>query len=226
MKKLFIRASYDGKIDLSKIRIKELPEKIRLVTTVQFLDYISDIEKLLEKNNKKVFSIKGNQPNKAQILGCDVSSSTKINEKVDCYLYIGDGNFHPLGIAYKTKKHVFCFNPTSGVFSKISKSDVEKYEKKRKGRILKYLSSKNIGILVSTKVGQENMKKAMKLKKKLKKKNCYIFISETVPISEFENFPYIDSWINTACPRIEDDSQKIINLSDVLEIEKLQKNLV
>ena len=46
-----------------------------------------------------------------QILGCDAKSAGKIAERVDSFLYIGDGEFHPIAIALETKKPVYKYNP-------------------------------------------------------------------------------------------------------------------
>ena len=59
------------------------------------------------------------------------------------------------------------------------------------------------------KKGQGRMQDALKLKKELKDKNVFIFMFETLDFNSLENFPFIDVWVNTACPRIMDDWEKI-----------------
>jgi len=110
MKTIFIPAKYDGKIELNKIELDKMPDKLGLVTTTQFLDIIKEVKFFLEKNNKEVFIDKEKQVNEGQLLGCDVGAAEKIQDKVDAYLYIGSGEFHPLAVALKTKKEVFTFN--------------------------------------------------------------------------------------------------------------------
>ena len=217
MKILFLEAKYTGKINLNKIKADKLPERIGLVTTVQFVDYLDYTKSSLK--DKKVFIGEGKQKYKGQVLGCDVSSAESIKTKVNAFLYIGTGRFHPLIVAVKTGKDVFCFNPVSSLFSKLKKEDIEKYNKRKKARYVKFLHSDNIGILVSTKPGQNSYKKAVDIKKKLENegKKCFIFVFDTLDASEMENFPFIDCWVNTACPRIADDPDKknIINMSDL-----------
>ena len=209
MKILFIEAKYKGKVNLGKDIIDKLPKRIGLVSTVQFVDNLSSIKKQLEKNNKKII-IGG------QILGCDVSKADKIKNKVDYFLYIGTGSFHPLGLAYAINKPVFTYSPIDNTLEKISEKEIESYKKRRKGAYIKFLSAKNIGILVSTKPGQNQLKKALALKKKLKDKNCYIFIADTIDLNELENFPFIEAWVNTACPRIVEDKSGIINIDEIV----------
>jgi len=81
--------------------------------------------------------------------------------------------------------------------------------------LIKFYSAKNIGILVTTKPGQQYLKKATELKAKLKDKQCYIFISDTIDLNDLENYPFIDSWVNTACPRLSDYSSNIINIEEL-----------
>jgi diphthamide biosynthesis enzyme Dph1/Dph2-like protein len=68
--------------------------------------------------------------------------------------------------------------------------------------------------LVSTKPGQENLKKAIAIKNKLKNKDSYLFIGDEIDTKQLENFPNIQSWINTACPRLDFDSS-VINMGDL-----------
>jgi len=219
MKTLFIPAKFTGKIDLGKIDLDKLPKKIGIVTTAQFLDVIDNIKKYLENNKIKVFIDKYKQKNKSQLLGCDVSAATKIQNKVSGFLYIGSGKFHPLGVAVRTNKDVFQINPATNIFYKLDNNEIEQYKKIRKAKYVKFLHADNIGILVSTKPGQYSYKKALEIKKKLenKGKKCFIFVFDTLNANEMENFPFIDFWVNTACPRIADDKDKknVIDMSEL-----------
>ena len=87
----------------------------------------------------------------------------------------------------------------------------------QKGALLKFLSSKEVGIIVSTKPGQEKLKKAFELKNKLKDKNCHVFLADTIDPAEFENFPFIECWVNTACPRFADEKKGVVNYELVEE---------
>jgi 2-(3-amino-3-carboxypropyl)histidine synthase len=213
MKTLFIPAKCDGKVELDTKLISKLPKKIGLVTTVQFVEHLEEIKEQLEKNNKKVFIGKGKQQFKGQVLGCDFSSAETIKSKVDCFLYFGSGKFHPIGLALKTKKEVFILTPVSNAVSKITKADIDEYEKNKKVALMKFYAADNIGVLISTKPGQFNLNNATELKNKLRKKKCYFFVSDMINENELENFPFIQAWVNTACPRIE--GRNIINIDAI-----------
>lgn len=208
MKTLFIEAKYTKSIKLSKEAIEKLPSRIGLISSVQFLDHLPLIKSSLNQKIKKII-IGG------QILGCNVKNAEKIQNKVDAFLYIGDGSFHPLGIAIKTKKTVFQFNPLNNEFKKIGEQDIESYEKRKKAAYIKFLHAENVGIIVSTKPGQYyDINKLKQLEKKYKNKKFYKFITDTIEYNQLENFPFIQAWLNTACPRIEEDIS-VLNINDL-----------
>ena len=223
MKIMMVEGRYKGKINLSNLDASALPKNIGLATTVQFLDYVAEVKQYLESNGKNIFVDKIRQKYKGQLLGCDTGSAEKIKDSVDAFVYIGTGVFHPLGIALNVDRNVFCYDPISAVLSKIDRTQVEKYNKKRKSAYMKFLEAAEIGILVSLKPGQNNFRKAVELKKQLKGKNCYIFAFDTLDFSQIENFPFIQCWVNTACNRILDDYDKFPKpLVDLSDIEKME----
>ena len=218
MKIMMVESRYKGKINLSNLDANALPKRIGLATTVQFLDFIDEIKQYLEKNGKAIFIDKMRQKYDGQLLGCDIGGAEKVKGNVDAFLYIGTGIFHPLGIALNIDKEVFCYDPINAVLSKIGRNEVERYNKRRKAAYAKFLEATEIGILVSLKPGQNNFRKAVELKNKLKDKNCYIFAFDTLDFNQIENFPFVQCWVNTACNRILDDYSKfpkpLMDLSD------------
>lgn len=199
MKVAFIAARSVISFSFEKINAKQLPNSIALVSTVQFLNLLPKLKQFLEKQGKKVI-IKGN----GQILGCNTINATSIQDKVQCFLYVGSGKFHPLSIALTLNhpKPIFIFNPNTQEFSRLNKNDIRIALVRKKTARIKFLGAKTLGILVSTKPGQEKLKQAEKLKAKLEKqgKKVYIFIANDIDLNQFENFPQIEAWVNTTCP--------------------------
>ncbi|MDP2750131.1 MAG: diphthamide synthesis protein [Nanoarchaeota archaeon] len=221
MRTLFIEAKSNAKINIPDNYINELPDKIGLLTTVQFIDELEHLKKQLESKKKLVFYGKGSRCKyRGQILGCDAGAAEHVKEMVQAFLYIGSGEFHPIIIALKTEKPVFKFNPTTNEFSKVKKEEIEKIAKKLKGLKLKFLSSNNIGILASAKQGQANMAAAKKIKSQFKEKSFHTFLFDTLDFDQLMNFPQIECWINTACNRIVYDDAiergiSILNYEDI-----------
>ncbi|MBS3172455.1 diphthamide synthesis protein [Candidatus Woesearchaeota archaeon] len=207
VKTIFIPAKVKD-IDLSilkKLKIKE--KRIGLVSAVQYVDYLEEVKKILEKNNYKV-EIAG------QMVGCNSSKAIKLKDKVDCFVFFGSGEFHPLELVNTTGiKKIYIVNPVSKTVSKFSEEELDKLTKKRQALIKKYLMADRIGVLVSTKPGQNALKAALKFAKTCGKE-AYVFMADEIDINGLENFNDIKIWVNTACPRIE--SNNIISLKDVM----------
>ena len=178
--------------------------KIGLVCTVQYCHLIKEVKKYLGKRG-----VVG-----GQVLGCDVNVA---DMSCDAIILLSDGDFHALEIARKTKKHVYVFNEAG--LRKLDEKQVELLEKKRWARISKAQRAKTFGFIVSIKPGQNRLKEVERTVKD--RKDCYVFVCDTVNYQELLNFPFIDCWVNTACPRITDDDAGVLLISfeDFIELE-------
>jgi 2-(3-amino-3-carboxypropyl)histidine synthase len=197
-----LRQDYDPLPLLKRQSIKE--NKIGLVSTLQFLDSLEKARKYLEEKGKAVKIGKG-KFNAGQILGCDVSAAKSVEKDVEAFLYIGSGNFHPLGLAMQTEKPVYFLDIEKG---EIAVVDKEKFLKQRYAAIALAKDAKTFGILVSVKLGQLNLKLAKEIKKKLeaKGKKAYILIFNEIKPEKLVGLE-LDCYINTACPRIAIDNR-------------------
>lgn len=224
MKTFFVEARFKQKIELPDEVIAALPKKIALFTTVQFLDSIEGIKKQLEKKGKKVILLKTEHTKyPGQLLGCNIKKFEEKNNDFDAFLYIGDGMFHPKALVLKNPKPAFAYNPFSQQCKKLEPKDaeIEAMKIKNEGAKLKFMSSREVGVLLSTKPGQNQLKKAYGLEEKYADKNFYFLLFDTIDFSELENFPFIECFVNTACPRIAyDEAEKIrkavVNVDELL----------
>ncbi len=185
--------------------------KIGLVTTAQFVDDLTEIKKRLEKAGRTVVISPG-RPNPGQVLGCD----TRAASGADCYVYIGTGHFHPLRVAMETKKPTFIAYPSGGI-ERIHEEAIMKHERIRAARLHRFKEAKTVGVLVSTKPGQNRMDMALALKKKLAgAKETFIFAANEIKPDYFIGYD-VDAWVNTACPRISEDAfdKPVVDISDV-----------
>ena len=214
MKLMHIHAKSSIEVKIPEDKMNELPKcRWGIVTTIQHMHKMNDIIEQL-----KTAIIGG------QVIGCNASQAEKIKDKVDAWLFVGSGEFHPIQVAMKTKQEVWLWNPITKELGKLNKDIVKKFEQRRRGEIIKFLHAKKIGIIVSTKIGQKNIVRAMDFAKDTDKE-YYIFACDELDMRQFENFPFIDFWVNTACPRIADEKTMMINIDDLIEegILKLQK---
>lgn len=233
---LLIPGKYNKKIIIPDIIMDKIPKKIILFGSVQFLNQLPEVEKQLESKGitaimlkSKNFLYNGLITDKGQLLGCNAENFQEKDIEFDAFLYIGDGIFHPKALAVNNFKDIYCYNPRNDQLNVIKKEEHQMLEKRKKGNLIKFLSSKNIGILITTKVGQNSTKRAESLKKKIMEKwpekKVFMFMAAEINFGELENFNFIDVYINSACSRIGHDdtvrSEKtIVNIGDV---EKMMK---
>lgn len=199
MKVVYIPAKVKHADIQELMKLVQIKEKFAIVSTIQFLDEVKELE-------KEGYLVLG------QILGCNTTTTRGID--VEAYLYIGTGKFHPLNLACTSKKPVYILDPMTHEFTKITEQEVDRFEKRKKGMLLKYYAAEKIGIIVSTKSGQNLLPRALRFKKTCGKK-AYIFMCNNV--KNVEDFQDIECWVNTACVRIlEDDfAVPMVNIRDV-----------
>lgn len=173
---------------------------IGLITTVQHVHKLPDACTVLEANGKTCVVGRGDSrlAYPGQVLGCNFSAAR--NEVCDEYIYIGSGDFHPLGVALSTKKRVLAADPFSG---EVRDVDPSRILRQRSAVIAKSLDAKVFGIIVSSKNGQERMKLASSLKALAKKhgKEAHIILIDLVTPDQLLQFK-VDAFVNTACPRL------------------------
>ena len=206
---LFINAIAD--FEINKVIEKAIPslngKKIGLTTTAQHVNNLDDVKNILKENGFEPVISKGDKrigfP--GQILGCNFSSASKIIEEVDMFLYIGSGNFHPLGMMISTAKDVMVCDPyTNKVTFKELTDFKDMILRQRYGAITRSKNAKNFGIIISYKKGQNRYDLAKKLKKLIikKSKNAYFIFVDFLNPANLESFRDIDCFVSTACPRI------------------------
>ncbi len=205
-----------SKLELKKILIKFLTyirkhemefgekPKIGLVSTIQHIHLINFAEKFLTKQNQRIFIGKGDKriKYKGQVLGCNFSAAKSISKKVDLFLFIGSGNFHPLGVALDSGKKVLVADPYTNEIRDIKRVR-ENILRQRGGAIARAMDAKSVGILLSMKSGQVRNKLALDLINLIRKHNKKSYL---IALNEFEPMklkPYdVDTFVSTGCPRI------------------------
>lgn len=220
MKTLFVSAKCKFPVLFNSINFDLISNfsKIGIISTIQFSNLIQELRKMLEGKKKKVFTHKN--PN---ILGCNAIAAEKIQDKVEAFIFLSSGEFHVLHTANKITKPIFLLNPITGEFSRFDESKKTFIKTKQNMLEKKFALAKNVGILITTKPGQQQIEKAIKLKEHIEKKmkkNIFMFLFNNLDLNQFENFPEITIYINTACPGLMLDSDKIINLEQVEKILK------
>ncbi len=209
---LFIEVRVDADIDDAVMKAAErLPKRIGLLATIQYVGLIPRAKEILESAGKEVLVGSGDRriSYPGQVLGCNFSSASSVNGEVEAFLYLGEGDFHPLAAAFGTKKEMLVLDPLSGEIRSVDEAR-DRMLRKRFAAIEKAKTAESFAVIVCTKTGQDRSAAADDIIKKIKergKKAYKIVINEIGPDALL---PYkVDAFINTACPRIAiDDSAR------------------
>ncbi len=209
---LYIESRSDADVDDSILGLLSgLPERIGLLATIQYLDLIPKVKSILEKSGRKVFVGTGDRriAYTGQVLGCNCSSAEAVLDDVDAFLFIGEGDFHPLAAAFGIKKDVIVLNPvTSEVRSMAEVRD--RILRKRFAAIQTAKNAQSFLVIVCSKVGQNRSEEADRAIEKIRSHGLKAYKAILEEITPLSLLSYrVDAYVNTACPRVAmDDSAK------------------
>jgi 2-(3-amino-3-carboxypropyl)histidine synthase len=217
-----------AKIGIKKALTAALPHleswsKIGLVTTVQHVHQLDEAKKLLEAAGKTVFVGDADSAKHAgQVIGCDFGNAQSVSGKVEAYLFVGGGRFHAMGVALATGKPTIVVDPYEEMAYPIQ-DEARRVIMQRWGNISAAKEAKSFGVLISLKSGQMRLRAAMDIKEKIEQKGLkatLLALREVTP-SALMQFPSIDAFVNTACPRLSLDdaphfSKPLLYLNEAL----------
>ena len=194
--------------------------KAAVCTTTQFIKQLEPMIKQLESAGIGTVIFQGRHTRKpGQVLGCDAPIIK--NDDADCFIYVGDGFFHPNEMLLHNEKPVIAYDPFTKALEILDPSDVERIKRLKKGALLRFHTSKSIGVIVSLKPGQLFFRQSLKLEEVYPDKTFHYIVFNTIEFFQMDNFNFVECWVNTACSRIGvDDLDKfrkpVVNLEDVL----------
>ena len=202
---LYIEA--DMPLDIQEKLEEVLPQlglNIGLLATVQYLNCIPQAMDVIHESGRNAFVGDGDARimYPGQVLGCNCTAAYSIADSVDEYLYIGEGDFHPLAAAFGAGKPIKVFNPVTGELRSVD--DVrDRILRRRFAAIVGGQEAQSFLVIVCSKVGQNRNDLADKLVDMIRSKGrtAYkVFMNELSP----QNLLHyrVDAYVCTACPRI------------------------
>jgi 2-(3-amino-3-carboxypropyl)histidine synthase len=178
--------------------------RIGLVTTVQHVQVLDEVREILTHAAKTVeVGDTRRLTYPGQVIGCDYSNAVSISKDVDAFLFIGGGLFHALGVALSTSKPTIVADPfEERAFSVVD--EAERMLKQRWAIIDQAKKAKIFAVLVGTKPGQKRWDAALKIRQTLEEngKSSYILTAKEITPEVLMEFPTIEAFVNTACPRV------------------------
>jgi 2-(3-amino-3-carboxypropyl)histidine synthase len=214
----------DGAVEKSLPLLKDW-RKIGLVTTVQHVQTLDAVRETLVRAGKTVVvGDAGRLGYPGQVVGCDYSNAQSVARNVEAFLFIGGGVFHALGVALSTMKPTIVADPYEGRAFSVGK-EADRVVKQRWACIEEAGEAKDFGVLVGLKPGQKRLELALQIKQKLavRGKDAYLFAVHEMTPEMLLEFPTVDAYVNTACPRISfDDASRfrkpILTVSEALVV--------
>jgi len=180
-----------------------------LIGSIQHLHLLEEFKSRLEKIGFDVIiPVGGNRLTfPGQVLGCNYSGD---DPSIGHYLFLGSGDFHPIGLVLHTGKPLTMLDPYTGEASEMSFEHIERILRQRFGLIMAVDTATSFGILIGEKPGQMRRNLAIRMKRLLQNhgKKGYLLALDHVGPDLIDFYP-VDAFVNTACPRIAiDDSTR------------------
>jgi len=185
-------------------------KNVGLTTTVQHIDMLGEARTtLLEAGKNIAVGDTGRLKYAGQVTGCDYSNATAIMKDVDAFLFVGGGRFHAVGVALATSKPTVVADPYEQCAFSVD-NEVQRVLKQRWASIHEAKKAQSFGVLIGLKSGQKRIDEALQVKEKLEKKGKKVTLLalHEVTSESLMQFPTINSFVNTACPRIALDDSK------------------
>jgi 2-(3-amino-3-carboxypropyl)histidine synthase len=205
-----IDAKDDVKFDV--IIEKSMPvfkqyKRIGLATFSQHLDELEPAKRQFEAAGLEVHLGKGNNLLlQSQTFGCDFSTIYPMSKEVDAFCYLGESEFHAVGVALATGKPTYLLDP----YLEEIRDMKEEAEIRRKRSILavyKALDARVFGVVTGLKEGQKMLGRTRWITKRLEmngRKVVQLAMRDITP-DRLAPFRDIEAFVQTACPRISID---------------------
>lgn len=187
-----------------------LPRRIGLVVSVQHLDLAPRLVEALTRRGHEVLIGEGDHrlAYPGQALGCNYTSAESVAGRVDAYLFLGTGRFHPLGLALAVDRPVWSIDPRRGVLE--PPVDRAGLIARRQLLVAGCHEARRFGILVSSFAGQERSPMALALQRRARAhgREAEILVFDRLDARDLVGRD-LDAYVNTACPRIALDDAEL-----------------
>jgi len=182
-------------------------KRIGLATFSQHIDQLEPARKQFEKAGFEVHLGEANNLLlQSQTFGCDFSTIFPISKEVDVFCYLGDSEFHAVGVALATGKPTYLLDPYLDEVRNMK----EEAEERRKRAILavyKALDARVFGVVTGLKEGQRMLGRSRWITKRLEMQGRKVIQLAMRDITPDRLAPYrdVEAFVQTACPRISID---------------------
>jgi len=182
-------------------------KRIGLATFSQHLDELEPVKRQLEGAGFEVYLGRKNSLLLAsQTFGCDFSTVFENTEKVDAFCYLGQSEFHAVGVALATGKPTFLLDPYMEEMRDM-RAEAEERQKRAILAVYKALDARVFGVVTGLKEGQIMTARSKWITGRLEangKKVVQLAIRDITP-DRLAQYTHVEAFVQTACPRISID---------------------
>ncbi|NLL94157.1 MAG: diphthamide biosynthesis enzyme Dph2 [Thermoplasmatales archaeon] len=202
---LFVEVSFDGDVGPMVAAVADsLPSRVGLLATVQYVGCIPAAARAIEDSGRVAVVGMGDAriAHPGQVLGCNVSSAESVSGEVDGYLFLGEGDFHPLAASFACDKPVLVLNPISGETRSLDEKR-DRMLRVRFAAIERAKDATSFLVLVCSKAGQTREADARDAVDAIRAAGKRANVAVMAEINPDALLPYdVDAYVCTGCPRI------------------------
>ena len=218
----YVEAFYHADIrDYVRQHLDSLGGKVGLLATVQYIECLEQAKEVIEASGRKAFIGEGDRriTYPGQVLGCNCSSAESVADEVDEFLFIGEGDFHPLAAAFGVGRRIRVLNPITGELRDVD--DVrDRILRKRFAAIHSAVDAQSFLVIVCSKVGQRRDQVAKDIADRINASGRRAYIAYMNELSPQSLLSYrVDAFVSTACPRLAMDDYSRYNRPVLTPIE-------
>jgi len=178
-----------------------------LATFSQHLHQLRPVRERLEAKGFQVMVGSGNNLMlEGQVFGCDFSTAYPIRDQVDAFAFLGESEFHAVGLALATGKPIFMLDPYMNEVTEMGQA-AEERKKRAVLAVYKALDARVFGVITSLKEGQKMLERSRWITKRLEMNGRKVIQLAMRDVTAERLAPHreIEAYIQTACPRISID---------------------
>jgi len=182
-------------------------KRVGLATFSQHLHQLKPVKEKLEAKGFQVFvGRRNNLMLEGQVFGCDFSTSYPIREQVDAFAFLGESEFHAVGLALATGKPTFMLDPYMNEVTDMQRA-AEERKKRAVLAVYKALDARVFGVITGLKEGQKMVGRTRWITRRLEvngRKVIQLAMRDVTP-ERLAPHREIEAFVQTACPRISVD---------------------
>jgi len=182
----------------------------RRIGIATFSQHLHQLDKVKRQFEERGFEVKvGKQNNlmlEGQVFGCDFSTSQPLADGVDAFVFLGESEFHAVGLALATAKPTFMLDPHMNEVTDMQAAAQER-QKRAVLAVYKALDARVFGVITGLKEGQKMIKRSQWISKRLEmngRRVVQIALREVTP-ERLAPHREVEAFVQTACPRISID---------------------